>query len=128
MMSGYGMHGYGNQAMELFHQMRTCGPAPNDVTFIAILSAFAHTGLVREGREVLTCMKQHYKIVPRVEHLVCNSSEVLAEGRGWYCQLSMCHLPIFRRIQAQVWIEDRMDFLAQSIQRIRFAPDFLSSY
>ncbi|KAF5198465.1 Pentatricopeptide repeat-containing protein, partial [Thalictrum thalictroides] len=54
--------------MELFHQMRTCGPAPNDVTFIAILSACAHAGLVREGREVLTFMKQHYKIVPRVEH------------------------------------------------------------
>ncbi|KAF5180223.1 Pentatricopeptide repeat-containing protein [Thalictrum thalictroides] len=71
MMSGYGMHGYGNQAMELFHQMRTCGPTPNDVTFIAILSACAHAGLVREGREVLTCMKQHYRIVPRLEHHVC---------------------------------------------------------
>ncbi|KAF5184200.1 Pentatricopeptide repeat-containing protein [Thalictrum thalictroides] len=66
MMSGYGMHGYGNQAMELFHQMRTCGPAPNDVTFIAILSAFARTGSVREGREVLTCRMDRVDVVRRM--------------------------------------------------------------
>ncbi|KAF9618128.1 hypothetical protein IFM89_000244 [Coptis chinensis] len=71
MISGYGMHGYGKEAIELFHQMRTCGPRPNDVTFIAVLSACAHVGLVEKGREVLTCMKQMYGLVPRVEHHVC---------------------------------------------------------
>ncbi|KAF8411151.1 hypothetical protein HHK36_003694 [Tetracentron sinense] len=71
MISGYGMHGYGSQAVELFHFMRSHGPRPNDVTFVAILSACAHAGLVNEGHEAFTCMKRDYGLVPRMEHHVC---------------------------------------------------------
>ncbi|MQM12689.1 hypothetical protein Taro_045612 [Colocasia esculenta] len=71
MISGYGMHGHGDQAMELFRQMRRCGLVPNDVTFVAILSACAHSGLVSEGQEVFECMKLDYGLVPREEHYVC---------------------------------------------------------
>ena len=50
-ISGYGMHGYGREAMDLFHKMRVHRPPPNDVTFVAVLSACAHSGLVQEGRK-----------------------------------------------------------------------------
>ncbi|KAF9610936.1 hypothetical protein IFM89_025746 [Coptis chinensis] len=36
------MSGYGKEAIELFHQMRTCGPRPNDVTFIAYIEESFH--------------------------------------------------------------------------------------
>ncbi|XP_008810240.1 pentatricopeptide repeat-containing protein At2g33760 [Phoenix dactylifera] len=71
MISGYGMHGYGNQAVKLFRRMKTEGPSPNDVTFVAVLSACAHAGLVSEGHEVFKSMKQDYGLAPRVEHHVC---------------------------------------------------------
>ncbi|KAL5715513.1 hypothetical protein ACHQM5_017323 [Ranunculus cassubicifolius] len=71
MISGYGMHGYAHQAIEVFRQMKSHGPRPNDVTFIAVLSSCAHAGFVKEGNMVYNVMKQDYGIVPRVEHHVC---------------------------------------------------------
>ena len=71
MLAGYGMHGYGKSAIELFRRMRCYGPLPNDVTFVAVLSSCAHAGLVSEGREAFECMKRDYGLVPRTEHHVC---------------------------------------------------------
>lgn len=71
MVMGYGMHGHGRQAIELFQRMRTHGPAPNYVTFIAVLSACAHAGLVHEGRQAFASMRKDYGIVAGMEHHVC---------------------------------------------------------
>ena len=71
MISGYGMHGYGREAIELFRLMRIHGPPPNGITFVAVLSACAHAGLVHEGRKAFASMRQDYGLVPRVEHHVC---------------------------------------------------------
>jgi pentatricopeptide repeat protein len=71
MISGYGMHGYGKEAMELFGQMRVHGTRPNNVTFVAALSACAHAGLIQEGRCAFASMKQEFGLVPGVEHHVC---------------------------------------------------------
>ncbi|XP_072966513.1 pentatricopeptide repeat-containing protein At2g33760 [Typha angustifolia] len=71
MISGYGMHGYGCEAVELFWRMRDEGPSPNDVTFVAVLSACAHAGLVTQGREAFESMRRDYGLVPRAEHHVC---------------------------------------------------------
>lgn len=71
MISGYGMHGYGSEAVELFRQMKAQGPRPNNITFVAVLSACAHSGLVQEGRQAYKSMSQDYGFVPGVEHKVC---------------------------------------------------------
>ncbi|KAK3162009.1 hypothetical protein QOZ80_1BG0084130 [Eleusine coracana subsp. coracana] len=68
MIAGYGMHGHGLEAIKLFHLMRREGPPPNDVTFIAVLSACAHAGLVSEGRDAFASMKSIYGLIPRAEH------------------------------------------------------------
>ncbi|KAF8663775.1 hypothetical protein HU200_055101 [Digitaria exilis] len=68
MIAGYGMHGHGHDAIKLFHLMRREGPPPNDVTFVAVLSACAHAGLVSEGRDAFATMKTVYGLVPRAEH------------------------------------------------------------
>lgn len=68
MIAGYGMHGHGHEAIKLFHLMRCEGPPPNDVTFVAVLSACAHAGLVSEGRDAFATMKSVYGLVPRAEH------------------------------------------------------------
>lgn len=70
-ISAYGMHGYGNQAMGLFLQMKAYGLRPNKVTFVAVLSACGHSGLIHEGRKAYASMSQEYGLVPAVEHRVC---------------------------------------------------------
>ncbi|OMO65158.1 hypothetical protein COLO4_31475 [Corchorus olitorius] len=71
MISGYGMHGHGSEAIELFSKMRGHGLRPNNVTFVALLSACAHAGLVSEGRQIYASMTEEYGLVPSVEHHVC---------------------------------------------------------
>lgn len=71
MINGYGMHGYGVQAMEIFDRMKACRLAPNRVTFVAVLSACAHAGLIHEGRRAFASMRNEYGVVPGVEHHVC---------------------------------------------------------
>lgn len=71
MIAGYGMHGFGEQAMELFKRMQLDGPLPNPVTFVAVLSACAHGGMVERGKEAFESMKCDYGLIPRAEHHVC---------------------------------------------------------
>jgi len=43
---GYGVHGFGKEALRLFEQMQHCGISPDHVTFVGVLSACCHSGLV----------------------------------------------------------------------------------
>eukprot|EP01018_Ginkgo_biloba_P029405 Gb_03473 [translate_table: standard] len=71
MIDGYGMHGFGDDALELFFQMQQTGMKPNHITFVSVLSACSHTGLVDEGWHYFDSMVQDYCIAPRVEHYAC---------------------------------------------------------
>eukprot|EP01018_Ginkgo_biloba_P026615 Gb_19040 [translate_table: standard] len=71
MIGGYGMHGHGKDALALFYQMQTAGLKPDPITFIGVLSACSHAGLVDEGRQYFDCMYQDYRITPQVEHYAC---------------------------------------------------------
>ncbi|CAN1189462.1 Pentatricopeptide repeat-containing protein At2g33760 [Linum perenne] len=70
MISGYGVNGYGREALELFRLMKMSGVSPNSVTFVAVLSGCAHAGLVDEGRRLFASMKEEYSLIPGVEHHV----------------------------------------------------------
>ncbi|XP_057838624.2 pentatricopeptide repeat-containing protein At4g02750 [Cryptomeria japonica] len=68
MIAGYAMHGFGKEALELFDKMQCCGPCPDHVTFVGILSACCHAGLVDEGRKYFNNMSQYYHVMPAMEH------------------------------------------------------------
>lgn len=70
MISGYGVHGFAQGAIRLFHQMEEEGFRPNEVTFLTVLSACSHGGLITEGTSCFEKMIQ-YGIVPKVEHYGC---------------------------------------------------------
>ncbi|KAK7327298.1 hypothetical protein VNO80_31539 [Phaseolus coccineus] len=59
------------EALELFSCMEKAGVKPNEVTFITILSACSHVGLVELGRHYFTCMRSKYGIEPEIEHYGC---------------------------------------------------------
>eukprot|EP01018_Ginkgo_biloba_P031907 Gb_25356 [translate_table: standard] len=71
MIGGYAMHGRGKEALLLFEQMQHSGTNPDHVTFIGVLSACCHTGLVEDGWKYFTCMSQFYHITPVMEHYCC---------------------------------------------------------
>eukprot|EP01018_Ginkgo_biloba_P034142 Gb_28028 [translate_table: standard] len=71
MIAGYGMHGRGEDALELFSLMQQADVKPDDVTFVCVLSACSHAGLVDEGWRYFDSMIGDYCIKPRVEHYAC---------------------------------------------------------
>lgn len=71
MIKGYGMHGFGESALKTFKQMINDGYTPDGVTFVSLLSACSHTGLVSEGREIFKKMKTEFGIEPEIEHYAC---------------------------------------------------------
>eukprot|EP00257_Ricinus_communis_P023836 XP_015583937.1 pentatricopeptide repeat-containing protein At2g20540 [Ricinus communis] len=71
MISGLAMHGDGEGAINLFLKMEEAGFKPDDVTFIAILSACSYSGMAYEGLRVLDRMCNVYNIEPKSEHYGC---------------------------------------------------------
>ncbi|CAN6485847.1 unnamed protein product [Victoria cruziana] len=67
-IAGYAMHGLGRTALCMFDNMNL---RPNHVTFIAVLSACSHAGLVNEGRLLFDRMTREYLLSPSVEHYAC---------------------------------------------------------
>ncbi|KAF8377269.1 hypothetical protein HHK36_030644 [Tetracentron sinense] len=70
-LGGFGNHGLGRKALELFGQMQVMEVKPDPVTFIGLLTACNHAGLVDEGRAYFNSMAEDYKIVPEIEHFSC---------------------------------------------------------
>lgn len=71
MISGLAQNGYGNEALELFEEMRLEGTKPDHVTFVNLLSACSHMGLVEQGWKYFKMMSDEFSIVPTVEHYAC---------------------------------------------------------
>lgn len=71
LIMGYAVHGQGEKALEIFLEMEKRAPRPNDVTFICVLSACTHGGMVLEGWWYFNLMCHVYKIEPKVEHYGC---------------------------------------------------------
>ncbi|XP_059643505.1 putative pentatricopeptide repeat-containing protein At1g17630 [Cornus florida] len=71
MIAGYGMHGLGENALNTFEKMIKDGYTPDEVTFVAVLSACSHAGLVVQGRKLFDLMVREFKIEPRMEHYAC---------------------------------------------------------
>ncbi|CAN1229791.1 Pentatricopeptide repeat-containing protein At1g28690, mitochondrial [Linum grandiflorum] len=44
---------------------------PNHVTFLAVISACGHGGLVAKGREIFDSMERDYSLKPKMEHYAC---------------------------------------------------------
>lgn len=71
MIAAYGYHGNGKAAIELFHMMLGSGILPNRVTFVSLLYACSHAGLIEEGRNFFNLMWEEYGVRPDVKHYTC---------------------------------------------------------
>jgi len=72
MIVGLASHGRANDAIALFKDMvRRADVEPNHVTFIGVLTACSHAGMVKEGRYYFAQMKDRYGILPSADHYAC---------------------------------------------------------
>ncbi|XP_027070143.2 pentatricopeptide repeat-containing protein At1g08070, chloroplastic [Coffea arabica] len=71
MISGLAMHGNAHGAIDLFSKLIEEGIEPDDVTFVGLLSACSHGGMVELGRLHFSSMVQDYKIQPKLPHYGC---------------------------------------------------------
>ncbi|KAA8519092.1 hypothetical protein F0562_013348 [Nyssa sinensis] len=71
MIQGLAMHGHAEEALRLFSKMMQIGVKPNGVTFIGLLYACSHMGLINEGRMFFSSMTRDHGIIPQIEHYGC---------------------------------------------------------
>ncbi|XP_057865697.2 putative pentatricopeptide repeat-containing protein At1g56570 [Cryptomeria japonica] len=71
MVVGYSQHGQGREAVQLFEKMQWMGMKPDQITFVGVISACSHAGLVYEGIHYFISMSEDYGIAPREEHYNC---------------------------------------------------------
>lgn len=71
MISALAQHGRGKDAICLFEEMVQAGTKPDDITFVVILTACSHSGLVHEGIKFFESMSRDHGILPKQEHYAC---------------------------------------------------------
>ncbi|CAJ1933441.1 unnamed protein product [Sphenostylis stenocarpa] len=71
MIAGYAHHGYENKAIHLFQEMLNKNVIPDAVTFVALLSACRHCGLIELGEQFFISMEQDYHVFPEIYHYAC---------------------------------------------------------
>ncbi|GLT40529.1 hypothetical protein SLA2020_146570 [Shorea laevis] len=71
MIAAYAHHGCGAEAINLFKQMRDLGFKPNDVTYVGLLSACSHSGMVEEGLKYFDELVKDISIQVREDHYAC---------------------------------------------------------
>ncbi|KAK6136816.1 hypothetical protein DH2020_029439 [Rehmannia glutinosa] len=71
LISGYGMIGSGNEAVELFLKMKHSGINPDESTFVSVLCACSHAGLVDLGLQIFDHITENRNIIPNSKHYAC---------------------------------------------------------
>ncbi|XP_068655209.1 pentatricopeptide repeat-containing protein At5g04780, mitochondrial-like [Aristolochia californica] len=123
-INGCALHGQVSDAIRLFELMLKESIMPNEVSFVGVLSACAHSGLVEEGQKYFKSMQENYGIIPGVEHLTCmvdlfGRAGQLQEAKdfimyygishssvAWRALLSACR--IHKKIDMGRWASERL--------------------
>ncbi|XP_052208955.1 pentatricopeptide repeat-containing protein At4g16835, mitochondrial [Diospyros lotus] len=71
MISGYAQHGTAEKALSLFDEMRNEGHKPDWITFVGVLSACNHAGLVDLGVQYFDGMLRDYGVEAKIDHYAC---------------------------------------------------------
>ncbi|CAN1327485.1 Pentatricopeptide repeat-containing protein DOT4, chloroplastic [Linum perenne] len=101
MIAGYGMHGLGKEAIEAFQQMRQEGIEPDQVSFVSVLYACSHSGLVNEGWRFFNIMQRECNIEPNLEHYACIVNLLSRSGKLQMAYKFIKAMPI--KPDATIW-------------------------
>ncbi|XP_011655863.1 pentatricopeptide repeat-containing protein At2g22070 [Cucumis sativus] len=71
MIMALAQHGLGKEAINLFERMLSVGMKPDHITYVGVLSACTHVGLVEQGRKYYNMMTEVHEIEPTLSHYAC---------------------------------------------------------
>ncbi|KAG9439565.1 hypothetical protein H6P81_019730 [Aristolochia fimbriata] len=71
MIAAYGAHGMAKDAFDLFQKMEESGIKPDHVTFLVLISACGHSGIIDDGLRYFRLMIDVHGIKARMEHYAC---------------------------------------------------------
>ncbi|MCD9638533.1 hypothetical protein HAX54_022540 [Datura stramonium] len=70
-IGGYARHGLAERAIQEFEEMLKSGIRPDEITFINLVYACDHGGLVKEGERIFNSMVTDYGLKAEMEHYAC---------------------------------------------------------
>lgn len=100
-ISCHGIHGHGKKALKLFNEMLDEGVKPDHVTFVSLLSACSHSGLVDEGQSCFHVMQDEYGIKPHMKHYGCMVDLLGRAGRLEMAYNFIKNMPV--QPDASIW-------------------------
>ncbi|TYI24243.1 hypothetical protein ES332_A06G220000v1 [Gossypium tomentosum] len=71
MIVGLAINGHGEEALSMFFEMLRASIKPDEITYIGVLCACSHAGLVNEGRKFFATMTAEHGVEPNVAHYGC---------------------------------------------------------
>lgn len=138
-IAGFGNHGLGERAVELFEQMNAIGIRPDSVTFIGLLTACNHAGLVDKGQLYFNSMEETYGIAPDIEHFSClidmlgragrlnEAEEYMRKFPFWNDPVVLVSLLSASRLHGDVVIGERLAKWILKLQPVTTSPYVLLS-
>ncbi|WCJ32606.1 Pentatricopeptide repeat (PPR) superfamily protein [Euphorbia peplus] len=124
MIAALGQHGHGLKAIELFEEMLAEGIMPDRITFLTILSACSHAGLVKEGQNYFNSMNDVYKINPGEDHyarlidLLCRAGKFSEAKRMMETMPSEPGAPIWEALLAGCRIHGNVELGVEAAERL----------
>ena len=71
LLSGYAQSGESEGVLNVLNTMTEDKEHPNPITFLSVLNACSHSGLVDVGQVYFEAMQEVYDMIPDVEHYMC---------------------------------------------------------
>nr|XP_018677009.1 PREDICTED: pentatricopeptide repeat-containing protein At3g29230-like isoform X2 [Musa acuminata subsp. malaccensis] len=93
MIKAFATHGRIKDSLKLFDLMIRKGLKLNGVTFLSVLFACSHGGLVEEGRQIFNSMEKDFGIQPRIQHYGCLIDLLCRNGQLEEAQALITEMP-----------------------------------
>ncbi|TXG63048.1 hypothetical protein EZV62_010042 [Acer yangbiense] len=90
---GFSHHGLASETLKVFESMLESGTHPNSLTFLGVLSACSHAGMISQGWKLFNAMRDVYAIQPVLEHHVCMINLLGQAGRVKEAEEYVLRLP-----------------------------------
>ncbi|KAF5194138.1 Pentatricopeptide repeat-containing protein [Thalictrum thalictroides] len=94
LLIGCAQNGFGMETLEIFEQMKAGGVLPDQASFLGILFACSHAGLVDKGWFHFNSMKVDYGIMPNEGHYACMVDLLGRAGRLHEAEVLIEDMPI----------------------------------
>ncbi|XP_027926795.1 pentatricopeptide repeat-containing protein At4g37170 [Vigna unguiculata] len=91
---GYAQNGEPDEALHFFELLLQSGTKPDQITFVGVLSACTHAGLVDKGLEYFHSIREKHGLVHTADHYACVIDLLARSGRFKEAENIIDNMPI----------------------------------